>query len=484
MRHRPRAPMTGRRRPASLGPAACLVALTLGGSSLAADATITVSTTVLGRTPSYIGGCEAIEFAVSEVLDSGSNVLRLWTKMNELEWWDDDDALDAQWDESEYGTPTIQQIKDDAGNGFANAVPWAWWDDRFDQTWWEGNTVSRKDIIQDCFDNDIELLVTLRTVDDEGNPTWAPRPPLDQDDLNEWWEHCFAVAYWLNVRNSYGVTRFEVLNEPDYGGQGWSPDGDQAGYVQLLETAADAVRYANGIAGIGTVIHAPVVASHTGGWIEYCLTNADDDVDVVDYHYYPSGIGATVATVQGLITSNNTDGTAEPIWISEWGNLTGSYNSLSEALEIARNLFDATEAGAEGLTIFSLFSWPSPSGLVASGHSKTEGYYAFRLMCRGLNGGKDRLQHSTDLTGRSMVTADAANLYVIVIDEAATVDCDLTALGTGSTTATIYEYSSTTKDTVVGTVAVTDGHFDLPAKANAVVLASVPLSPLAVRWPR
>jgi len=453
-------------------------------SSPSASSYLTVSTTVAGHTARYIGGCEASEFAISEVVDSGCNVLRLWTKMDELEWWDDDDCLDGKWDNSEYGLPTIAQIKADAGAGFANTVPWSVWDERFDQAWWEGGTVSRKQIIQSCRDNGVELLVELRTVDDAGNPWWAPRPPLDQADVNEWWEHCFAVAYWLNVRNNFGVTHFEVLNEPDYNGQGWSPSGDQAGYVQMIQTASDAVRYANGMAGLDTYIHTPVVASYDGGWIEYCLQNADADIDVVDYHYYPDGIGSTVQSVQLKIAANDPDGVAEPIWITEFGNLSGSYNSVSEALRTASNVFDAAVAGAEGLTIFSLFSWPSPGGLVAPAHTKTESYYAYRLMLRALNGGRNRYQHTTDLTTRAMATSDSANLYIVAIDANATIQCDVSAFGATPTTATIYEYSATRKDVVTGTVGVVAGRFDLNAPANAIVLASVPLNPLAVRWPR
>ncbi|MBN2394782.1 MAG: hypothetical protein JXR84_28890 [Anaerolineae bacterium] len=101
------------------------------------SATITVTNTILGQTTTYIGATEAGGFWVEDLDDLGINTYRLWTKMAELEWWDDDDTMDGLWDDSENGTPTIAEIKADASPGFANTIPWAWWDDRFNevQSW-------------------------------------------------------------------------------------------------------------------------------------------------------------------------------------------------------------------------------------------------------------------------------------------------------------------------------------------------------------
>jgi hypothetical protein len=45
--------------------------------------------------------------------------------------------------------------------------------------------------------NGIRAVVTLRNVDDQGQPTWAARlnPPRTTEDWNEWWEHVFATVY-------------------------------------------------------------------------------------------------------------------------------------------------------------------------------------------------------------------------------------------------------------------------------------------------
>ena len=127
--------------------------------------------------------------------DLGINAYRLWTKMGELEWWDDDDAVDGNWDDSEYGTPIMPLIKADAVNGFTNTIPWAdWWDERFDEIQpWRYGVQTRRGIITALAESGITPVVVLRTYDDQGNPEmrpwaqWAPRPPVTETFRSEWW---------------------------------------------------------------------------------------------------------------------------------------------------------------------------------------------------------------------------------------------------------------------------------------------------------
>jgi len=217
-------------------------------STRAQSATLNAQNSVLGRTPSFIGATEAAGFWIEDLTDLGLNTYRIWSKMAELEWWDDDDAMDGQWDDSEYGTPTSATIRADEVTGFVNTIPWAWWDARFDesQSWRYGEN-TRRGIISDSVEAGIEPVIVLRTYDDQGEPEmreaapaaqWAPRPPVDAAFRAEWWEHCFAIAYWLNVRNSYRVTHFQVLNEPDYPNQGWQEwGGTSSDYTKLVQNA-------------------------------------------------------------------------------------------------------------------------------------------------------------------------------------------------------------------------------------------------------
>jgi hypothetical protein len=512
------------------------LALALGGSlllcavlaafrlprPLAESGTITVHSTVLGQTTTYIGATEAGGFWIDDLNDLGVNTYRLWTKMAELEWWDDDDAVDELWDDSEYGSPTIAQIKADSGTGFTTTVPWAdWWDVRFTEPQsWRYGTQSRQGIITALRNNGITPIVVLRTYDDQGSPemrpwaTWALRPsgpPLTDTFRNEWWEHCFAIAYWLNVRNNYGVTHFEVLNEPDYNCQGWRNDscpgfaasffGTKAEYVQLVLDAHDAISYANSFAGLPVYVHAPVVADHGSSYVTYTLDNADAAVQVVDYHTYANDVRPSIVSISGTIGSRNPDGILEPIWVSEWGALWSSYDTITQAMRTANQLLTFSEEQVEGVTIFNMYDWSTGAGqdyglvdLKDDGSDgalrvPTESYYAYRLMIRGLAGGKERLDHTASgLLGdtRTMVTRDTDYVYVIVLRDGVgmtgTVSVDLTAIGSGSGTVTVWEYSAVNKDVPVQSPAMIDGRFSFTVPADGVSLARVDRSELnAVR---
>lgn len=484
----------------------------------AESGTITVHNAVLGRTTTYIGATEAGGFWIEDLDDLGINAYRLWTKMAELEWWDDDDAVDGNWDDSEYGTPITVQIKADAANGFTNTIPWAdWWDERFDEVQaWRYGVQTRRGIITALVDSGITPVVTLRTYDDQGNPEmrpgaqWAPRPPVTEAFRSEWWEHCFAVAYWLNVRNDYGVTHFEVLNEPDYNCQGWCNSscsgfadnfcGTQAEYVQLVLDAHDAISYANSFAGLPVHIHAPVVASYSNPYVAYTLDNADAAVQAVDYHTYAPDVRPSILGISATISSHNPDGVREPVWVSEWGALWDSYNTFDRAMLTANQLLTFSEEEVEGVTIFNMTDWLTATGqdygLVDLQDDSmggvlripTESYYAYRLMTRGLVGGKDRLGHTASgLSGdtRTMITRDAQYVYVVALRNSVgttgTVSVDMTAIGSGSGVVIVWEYSATNEDVVVETPMMTNAAFTFTVPADGIALARVDRSALAAR---
>ena len=463
--------------------------------------TLTVSPTIIGHTPAYLGATEAAGFWPEDLVDLGINTYRLWTKMAELEWWDDDDAMDGQWDDSEYGTPTIAEIKADAESGFTNTIPWAWWDQRFDEVQpWRYGTQTRRGIIEALVQNGITPLVVLRTYDDQGQPEqrpaarWAPRPPVDQAFRNEWWEHCFALAYWLNVRNNYGITHFQVLNEPDYPGQGWSEyGGTTADYVQLVLDAYDAVAYANAFAGLPTYIHAPVAAAYNSPYLPITLDGADAAVQAVDYHTYADDVRPSVVAVRTTIQNHNPDGVLEPIWVSEWGALWSSYNSLDRAMRTANQLLTFSEEQVEGVTIFNMYDWSTTPGqdyglidLQDDGQGgvwrvPTESYYAFRLMARAIAGGKARLEVTTSgpIAGtRTMATCDDQGLYLVVLRQdagtAISVTVNLLNLGFGRGKARVYEYSAAHHDEVVDQPPIAGGRMTFTAPANGISLVVMP----------
>jgi len=218
-----------------------LLVLLVAMQGVLEGASLTVEDSVTGTTPRYIGACSALSFYESDLQDLGINTYRFWTNSMQLLEWQDDNQ--------DFGSPTSEAIRADEANGFANTIPWDFWDTTFnrDDAWRRG-TQNFNDMFSIARQNDIEPIVVLRTWENPPDgPEWPISSPIDEDDLNEWWEHCFAIAYWLNVRNDYQVKYFEVLNEPDLSSQGWNGTMDE--YVQLVETAADAVTYASGLAG-------------------------------------------------------------------------------------------------------------------------------------------------------------------------------------------------------------------------------------------
>jgi hypothetical protein len=478
------------------------------GRSPSSDVTLTIHATIEGTTTTYIGATEAAGFWIEDLTNLGINTYRLWTKMAELEWWDDDDALDGLWDDSEYGIPSIAEIRADVASGFANTIPWAWWDARFDEVQsWRYGEQTRRGIIEDLIQNDITPVVVLRIYDDQGQPEmrpgaqWAPRPPVNDAFRNEWWEHCFAIAYWLNVRNSYGVTHFEVLNEPDYNCQGWCNNscpgfsasfcGTQSEYAQLVLDAYDAIGYANSLAGLPVHVHAPVVASYGSSYIAYTLDNADSAVQVVDYHSYAPDVRPGITSVRDTIAGHNPDGTLEPIWNSEWGALWSSYDTVDRAMLTASQLLTFSEEDVEGVTVFNMYDWSTAAGqdyglidlqndgMGGTNRVPTETYYAYRLMVRGLNGGKERLAYTAnglDPSARVMATRDDGSIFVLVLQNnvgaPTAVAVDLSELGVDGGTATVYEYSADYQDEVVASLTIVSGQLTFTAPANGISLVT------------
>src|SRR5437667_324912 len=91
-----------------------------------------------------------------------------------------------------------------------------WWSNG--PTLWQGNA---RTIFANLQSAGIRPVVTVRNRDNNGNPAWAPNPPVTANDWNVWWGHVFSTVYWLNVRNNYNVNDFEIHNEPNNSSQGW-----------------------------------------------------------------------------------------------------------------------------------------------------------------------------------------------------------------------------------------------------------------------
>jgi hypothetical protein len=245
------------------------------------------------------------------------------------------------------------------------------------------------------------------------------------------------------------------------------------------------VKFANDIAGIDTHIHAPVVSNYASSYISYALDNADPNIAVVDYHNYDLDPTTSINAVNATIASHNHDGNIEPVWNTEWGTYTSSYDTVSRAMTTARQLMIFSENEVQGITIFGMYDWGSFSGLLSTSREKTETYYAYRLMTRGLVNGKERIAHSTsDFLANTyiMITRDDDYVYVIVlrdnIGEMVTMTVDLSAIGSGSGSVEVWEYSAVHQDVIVETPPMINAQFSFTAPANGISLIQVSRSQL------
>jgi len=441
---------------------------------------LTVYNSVEGKSPAYLGGNEGGGFQTSDLTDCGANLYRIWTTMGELEYYDDDWVAAGYpgWPDYPssyyYGSPGVAAIKADV-----DLVPWAVWDDAFTRARWT-TAVPFDELLDGCLAEGAEPLLVLRTKGpDDSWWDWIPNAPDGDDFWTEWWEYCFAAAYWCNVRNSYGVTHFQVHNEPDLAWQGW--EGSQAEYVQLIEYARDALLFANTMAGLPVYLHAPVVSNYSSSYISYCLDNADDYIDVVDYHVYDKfhDLSTSIQTVKQTITAYNPDGVEEPLWITEWGDLDHNYDSLNRGLLTASQLYRMAEGGVEGSAIFMFYDWGSDeSGLIDEAtFSPYESYYAFRLMLRGLQGGKDLLAcDSSEPSKQIMATREGDSLYLLAVGVGNEVRADISAFAFASDVCDLYEYSASFKDGVSAHPVIEGGIVSFSAPTEAAFCLIVPLA--------
>lgn len=472
-----------RRRVLQMG-AAVGAAGMLGGAIIrparaaSASATIAVSGTQWGVSTAYIGATEGnVRFNTADMTDLGINTYRIYGGMSRWEWQDP---------YSVYGTPTIDQIKADP-----NVINWTWWDNAMttppngSDYWWSGTSGlwqgNARTIFAGLQSAGIRPVLTVRNRDNNGNPTWAPNPPVTSNDWNVWWGHVFSTVYWLNVRNSYNVTDFEIHNEPNNSKQGWG--GTEAQYFTFCQYTYDAVSYVFNTYLPGKTYHvyAPVTSGGSS-WPNDALQQIPQYFDSVDVHDYSGDISSYVEQVHGWM--NSTGHASYPLWLSEWGTYRSQYNSVSFDISLVSNLIRGSQPGNDYVTgshVFSMYDWSgnkggfqSFQGLVAADGTRTDGYYAMRLGIRGLQGARPTYQSTPSTSNlKAITTKDAAgHVYLLVANGSAntySVDADLSAL-LSSGTGTLWQFDASHMDVVAGNPVLSGGHATFTVPSNAAVL--------------
>ena len=440
--------------------------------------TITVSGMPWGTSTCYIGATEGnVRFDVADLQQAGITTYRIYGGMSRWEWEDDDGI---------YGLPTIADIQANP-----EVINWTWWDNAMttppqgsDYWWssqsnvWQGSAATIFGALKAA---NIRPVLTLRNVDNFGNPAWAPslNPPTSADDLNEWWAHVFATVYWLNVRHDYRVDDFEVHNEPNSARQGWG--GTIEDYYAFLDATYDAIShvYQTYLRGRTFRVYAPVTSGGST-WPREVMINAGASFDMVDVHNYNADITGYTEQVRGWM---NQYGKADAeLWLSEWATYRGGYQAASIGVTtVLNNLIRGARPGnnhIDGSHLFTFYDWSGAQpfqGLVSPTGTRLASFFAFRMGIRALNGCKITYQSTTsqqDLL--AITTRDAGGALSLLVTNSArttshTVKADLSALlmnGTG----TMWQFDATHNDDVVGQAMLSNGSVTLTIPAMAAIL--------------
>lgn len=452
-----------------------------GGSSpqppTSTPATITVSGTAWGTSTKYIGANEGDQFFdVADFKDLGINTYRIYGSVARWEYQPDSGTI---------GSPTEAQIQANP-----NVINWSWWDTVMtsppggsdyswdgDTTAWQGNA---RTIFQTLLQNGIRPLVVLRPISPGGAPAWANQsmnPPNATTGQNAWWEHVFALVYWLNVRNNYQVDDWEIENEPDNPPQGWS--GTLGDYVSFAALTANAINYVYSTYLPGRTPHIYASVS-TGGstWPQSLMQQAPGSFDSVDIHDYDANISTYVSTVHGWMSANGFANA--PLWVTEWSTYTASqYENASFGVsDVISNLILSSQPGSNyvyGSHIYSLYDWGAGAyGLIGPGDTPRTDYYAMRMVIRGLQGGRTTFQTTCSASGLlAITTKDTSGHYWVLIADtsssATSATLNLSALissGQGS----MWQFDSSHNDVVVGSPILAGGQVALSLAANTAYL--------------
>ncbi len=384
--HRPR-------RTARCACAAFLVALSTSAASPAeaqqpAAASVKVGARQVGVSTRYIG----VGYSYDEAgyAEGGFNTVFLGDSIEKWEPVND--------------TPTYGALTPDAVKRDPTVVPWAVWDGTLGSTRWRAIWESTKA-------RGVRVVIGLRNQYRQTN--WSANPPKVQADFDEWWEHVFALAYWLNVRNDYRVDDYQVLNEPDLPGikppgEGWM--GTEAEYLAVVAVTRDALDHVYKtflpdrrptLLGPGVSFPAArtppapdgVALGLEGYWIKDLLKHAGPAIDAVSYHHYASASGLSsniVAPVKSWVQSAGRP--QLPLWITEWGGKTAT---VPEGVDAIRQLMVMSRP-ASYVTGSHYFVW----GTLSSGGQRSTIFHALRLATTALQGAKPTLE--TTATGEGI----------------------------------------------------------------------------------
>ncbi len=442
------------------------------GTVTALPDAITVSGRQWGNSTCFIGATEgSSRFSIADLRDLGVNSYHIYGGMSRWE---------AQDDSSRYGYPTIAQIKANP-----NVINWTWWDTVMttpptgsDYWWepaprWQGNARTLLSTLQAA---NIRVILDLRNRDDQHQPFWSPDPPKTAADWNEWWEHVFATVYWLDVRNHYAVADFEIHNEPNILGQGWSPEATEAEYDTFARYTEDAISYVFHTYLPGRTYHVFAPATSASNWPRDMLYTIPQYFDSMDVHIY-GNFREGVEQVHGWM--NQAGYVKEPLWVTEWGSYKHQYSSEPFGINLIDNMIYGSFPGNDyvyGSNIFSMYDFSTnATGLIDYKGNRRVDYYAVRMGIRALQGCRPTYRSVIGNKNLLAITTmdNSKHVYLLITNQNSSlsysIGADLSALLTQAA-GVMWQFNSTHLDQVVGKPSLVDGKVTLTIPASGAVL--------------
>ena len=272
-----------------------------------------------------------------------------------------------------------------------------------DVSWAKSEFTSYSYAIQRCSDLGWKILVCI-------NPSyrsaWSPSLITQSaHSLRTWKSFCFHLSKSIEENWPGMAEYFEITNEPDIGyfdGESYLPDykGPRGGmtpfqYSHLLQNAYEGIKSALPKA----KIIGPGLASWNPYWIEDVLTGCSSCLDGISYHNVGGNLKdeEILKETKRLLAKYETQAT-NFIFNSEWAWWPNHDTNRHEtALRIAQILHLQAAGKAYG-SLYLGPAQPEPftNGLGAlkfdpenpNSVTKTRTFFAFRLMARGILGGK------------------------------------------------------------------------------------------------
>jgi RNA polymerase sigma factor (sigma-70 family) len=378
-----------------------------------APMTVKVGAGAVGSTIRYIGATTSIGPRDDLIRGAHVNVTQCWRSLARIE--------KALLPGDVRGRPTKQEVLE---KGPEKAFDW----DKLEPSY-----SSPGDEIRRCRDLGLEVVPNIFPKYDKDGKSgrWSgPGCPTTEEDWHEWWRGCFVMAYVYNVREKLGVRHWELGSAPDWeAGMGWKRRDGRFGTVtdmaRLVAVGADAIRTACKYANVEPVIGG--VGEFREGmhisWWDGIVRDERGNSSLDAFSFFSHRLNrhtARVAEFNKFISFSRAHphpetGESRRLWDTGWtareagpGRICDT-RDLGYALMLMGKIIDQNETGFFDMSVVFRMHDDAPDHGVKPGaavqclilksdgpdgkkiHTPTVSYYALRMACRALAGGKERL---------------------------------------------------------------------------------------------